>query len=128
MPSSLLAISLGASLGAILRWVLGHALNDVFPNLTLGTLAANLLGGYIIGMAIAWFGGHTGLSPQMRLFVITGFCGGLTTFSTFSAELAVMLEQGRLGWMAVAVLVHVAGSLAMTLLGMATVAWLRALS
>ncbi len=128
MPSSLVAISLGASLGAILRWVLGHALNDVFPNLTLGTLAANLLGGYIIGMAIAWFGGHTGLSPQMRLFVITGFCGGLTTFSTFSAELAVMLEQGRLGWMAVAVLVHVAGSLAMTLLGMATVAWLRALS
>ncbi|GAA0230053.1 fluoride efflux transporter CrcB [Castellaniella daejeonensis] len=128
MPSTLVAISLGASLGAILRWVLGHALNDVFPNLTLGTLAANLLGGYIIGMAIAWFGGHTGLSPQMRLFVITGFCGGLTTFSTFSAELAVMLEQGRLGWMAVAVLVHVAGSLAMTLLGMATVAWLRALS
>lgn len=128
MPSTLVAISLGASLGAILRWVLGHALNDVFPNQTLGTLAANLLGGYIIGMAIAWFGGHTGLSPQMRLFVITGFCGGLTTFSTFSAELAVMLEQGRLGWMAVAVLVHVAGSLAMTLLGMATVAWLRALS
>jgi len=128
VPSTLVAISLGASLGAILRWVLGHALNDVFPNLTLGTLAANLLGGYIIGMAIAWFGGHTGLSPQMRLFVITGFCGGLTTFSSFSAELAVMLEQGRLGWMAVAVLVHVAGSLAMTLLGMATVAWLRALS
>ncbi|CDM25222.1 fluoride efflux transporter CrcB [Castellaniella defragrans] len=128
MPSSILAISLGASLGALLRWVLGHALNDVFPNLTLGTLAANLLGGYIIGAAIAAFGGHTGLSPQMRLFVITGFCGGLTTFSTFSAELAVMLEQGRLGWMATAIVVHVAGSLAMTLLGMATVAWLRALS
>ncbi|MGX5660801.1 fluoride efflux transporter CrcB [Castellaniella ginsengisoli] len=128
MPSSLLAISLGASLGAILRWVLGHALNDVFPNLTLGTLAANLLGGYVIGAAIAVFGGHAGLSPQMRLFVITGFCGGLTTFSTFSAELALMLEQGRLGWLSVAVIVHVAGSLAMTLLGMATVAWLRALS
>ncbi len=128
MPSSLLAISLGASLGAILRWALGHALNGAFANLTLGTLAANLLGGYIIGAALAGFGGHAGLSPQMRLFVITGFCGGLTTFSTFSAELAVMLEQGRLGWMAVAIIVHVAGSLAMTLLGMASVVWLRALS
>ncbi|MGB3277228.1 MAG: fluoride efflux transporter CrcB [Castellaniella sp.] len=129
MPaSSLLAISLGASLGAILRWVLGHALNGVFPALTLGTLAANLLGGYIIGIAIAVFGEHAGLSPQMRLFIITGFCGGLTTFSTFSAELAVMLEQGRLGWMAAAIILHVAGSLIMTLLGMATVTWLRALS
>lgn len=128
MILSVLAIGIGAAFGAVLRWVLGTQLNALFPFIPPGTLAANLLGGYIIGMAIAWFGGHTGLSPQMRLFVITGFCGGLTTFSTFSAELAVMLEQGRLGWMAVAVLVHVAGSLAMTLLGMATVAWLRALS
>ncbi|HEX2518313.1 MAG TPA: fluoride efflux transporter CrcB [Castellaniella sp.] len=127
MTYSLIAIVLGAGAGAVLRWWLGTALNAVLPNLTLGTLAANLLGGYIIGVAVAWFGAHPGFSPQLRLFIITGFCGGLTTFSTFSAELALLLQEGRYGWMATSTVVHVGGSLAMTLLGIATVMSLRAL-
>jgi CrcB protein len=124
---SLIAIVLGAGAGAVLRWWLGSALNAVLPNLTLGTLAANLLGGYIIGVAVAWFGAHPGFSPQLRLFIITGFCGGLTTFSTFSSELALLLQDGRYGWMATSMVVHVGGSLAMTLLGIATVMSLRAI-
>jgi CrcB protein len=124
---SLIAIVLGAGAGAVLRWWLVSALNAVLPNLTLGTLAANLLGGYIIGVAVAWFGAHPGFSPQLRLFIITGFCGGLTTFSTFSAELALLLQEGRYGWMATSMVVHVGGSLAMTLLGIATVMSLRAI-
>lgn len=124
---SLIAIVLGAGAGAVLRWWLGIALNTVLSTLTLGTLAANLLGGYIIGVAVAWFGAHPGFSPQLRLFIITGFCGGLTTFSTFSAELALMLQEGRYGWMATSMVVHVGGSLAMTLLGIATVMSLRAI-
>jgi CrcB protein len=127
LTSTLIAIVLGAGAGAVLRWWLGSALNAVLPNLTLGTLAANLLGGYIIGVAVAWFGAHPGFSPQLRLFIITGFCGGLTTFSTFSAELALLLQEGRYGWMATSMVVHVGGSLAMTLLGIATVMSLRAI-
>jgi CrcB protein len=122
---SLIAIVLGAGAGAVLRWWLGLTLNAILPTLTLGTLAANLLGGYIIGVAVAWFGAHPGFSPQLRLFIITGFCGGLTTFSTFSAELALLLQEGRYGWMATSMVVHVGGSLAMTLLGIATVVTLR---
>ncbi len=118
----LLAIAAGASAGAILRWWLGYTLNALFPVLPPGTLVANLLGGYVIGLAVAVFGSFPDLSPQMRLFIITGFCGGLTTFSTFSAELAILLQEGRFGWLAASVLVHVGGSLAMTLLGIGTVA------
>ncbi|MGB6008953.1 fluoride efflux transporter CrcB [Castellaniella sp.] len=121
----LFAIAAGASAGAILRWWLGRALNALFPILPPGTLAANLLGGYIIGLAIAIFGSSPHLSPQLRLFIITGFCGGLTTFSTFSAELAILLQEGRFGWLATSILVHVGGSLAMTLLGIGTVALAR---
>lgn len=124
----LLAIAAGASLGAILRWWLGRTLNALFPVLPPGTLAANLLGGYIIGLAIAWLGSNPNLSPQLRLFIITGFCGGLTTFSTFSAELAILLQEGRFGWLAGSIVVHVAGSLAATLLGIATIAGFRFLS
>lgn len=121
----LLAIAAGASIGAILRWWLGRAFNALFPVLPPGTLAANLLGGYIIGLAIAWFGTHPGISPQMRLLIITGFCGGLTTFSTFSAELVTLLQEGRLGWLAASIIIHVGGSVAMTLLGIGTVAAIR---
>ena len=117
---SIIAIALGASIGAVLRWWLGTTLNAIFPTLPPGTLVANLLGGYIIGIAVAWFGSHPGFSPQMRLFIITGFCGGLTTFSTFSAELSLLLQQGRYGWMATSMVVHVGGSLAMTLMGIGT--------
>jgi fluoride exporter len=120
MFNSILAIGIGAALGAVLRWVLGTSLNALFPTIPPGTLAANLLGGYLIGLAVAFFGQHTGLAPEWRLFVITGFLGGLTTFSTFSAEVSTLLQQGRLVWAMGAISIHVAGSLAMTLAGMAT--------
>jgi fluoride exporter len=80
------AIFAGAGLGALLRWGLGLRLHPVFPTLPLGALAANLLGGLLVGLAAAWFGRHPGLPPEARLFAITGFLGGLTTFSTLSAE------------------------------------------
>jgi CrcB protein len=122
---SVLAISIGAAAGALLRWVLGNQLNALFPFLPPGTLAANLLGGYLIGVAIAFFASHPALPPQWRLLVITGFLGGLTTFSTFSAEVVTQLMEGRVGWALGAVAVHVAGSVGMTLLGIGTVALLR---
>lgn len=125
MLNSILAISAGASCGAVLRWLLGTWLNAIFPSLPPGTLAANLLGGYLIGVAVAFFAQHAGLSPEWRLFVITGFLGGLTTFSTFSAEVTSLIQQGRLLWAGLAISTHVIGSLAMTLLGMASFAWFR---
>lgn len=125
MVTTLIAISTGAALGALLRWWLGNALNALFPSIPPGTLIANLLGGYIIGLAISYFGGHPGLSNYWRLFIITGLCGGLTTFSTFSGELASLLQQGRLGWLATSIAAHVGGSLAMTMLGIATISALR---
>lgn len=120
MLYSILAISLGASVGAISRWFLGLGLNALFPTIPLGTLAANLIGGYLIGLAVTFFAGNPSLPPEWRLLVITGFLGGLTTFSTFSAEVTSLLQQGRLAWAGVAISVHVLGSLAMTLLGMAS--------
>ncbi len=125
MWKSILAISLGAALGALLRWQLGVRLNAILPSIPPGTLVANLLGAYVIGLAIAFFAFSTTVSPEWRLLVITGFCGGLTTFSTFSAELVVLLQQGRLLWASLLILAHVAGSMLMTLAGMATVFWLK---
>jgi CrcB protein len=122
---SLLAISAGASAGAILRWLLGVAFNAVFPAIPPGTLLANLLGGYLIGLALAFFAQHTGMAPEWRLLIITGFLGGLTTFSTFSAEVASLIQQGRMLWAGAAICVHVGGSLLMTLLGLATVAYFK---
>jgi len=121
MLHPIIAISVGASAGAVLRWLLGLALNAVFPTIPLGTLAANLIGGYLIGLAMAVFASLPGLAPEWRLLVITGFLGGLTTFSTFSAEVTVLLQQGRYLWAGAAISVHVAGSLLMTMLGLATV-------
>jgi len=125
MLNSILAISLGASAGAVLRWFLGRALNTLFPAIPPGTLAANLLGGYLIGLALAVFAAAPSVSPEWRLLIITGFLGGLTTFSTFSAEVATLLQQGRLLWAGAAIGVHVAGSVTMTLLGLATVALIK---
>ncbi|HYQ38002.1 MAG TPA: fluoride efflux transporter CrcB [Pseudomonas sp.] len=122
MIRSLAAISVGAALGAILRWGLGSAFNALFPTIPPGTWLANMLGGYLMGIALAYFAQHTGLAPEWRLLVITGFLGGLTTFSTFSAEVVTLLQQGRLLWAGAAVAAHVLGSLLMTLLGLATVA------
>ncbi len=120
MWKPILAISIGAALGALLRWQLGAKLNSLLPNLPPGTLMANLIGGYIIGFAVAYFAEAPELSPEWRLFIITGFCGGLTTFSTFSAEVMSLLQEGRLAWAMTGIATHVAGSLAMTLAGIAT--------
>ena len=120
MWKPILAISLGSALGALLRWVLGTRLNSLFPVVPPGTLTANLVGGYIIGLAIAYFARAPDIAPEWRLLVITGFCGGLTTFSTFSAEIVSLLQGGRLGWAMGAIAIHVTGSLLMTLAGMAS--------
>jgi CrcB protein len=125
MGSVVVAISLGASLGAVLRWALGVGMNHWFPALPLGTLTANLVGGYLIGLALALLAQHPQLPPEWRLFIVTGFLGGLTTFSTFSAEVVTALQQGRLGWAAGTVALHVMGSLLLTLAGLATPALLQ---
>jgi CrcB protein len=122
---SILAVGLGASLGALLRWWLGLFLDAYFPTIPPGTLAANLIGGYIIGVAVAVFAAYSAIPPEWRLFVITGFCGGLTTFSTFSAELVTLMQQGRLLWAAGHAMTHLVGSVLMTFAGIGTVAWLR---
>ena len=121
MWKSILAISLGAAFGALLRWQLGSKLNSLFPTIPPGTLAANLSGAYVVGIGIAFFATLSALSPEWRLLVVTGFCGGLTTFSTCSAEVATLLQQGRLSWALGAVAVHVVGSVAMTFAGIGTV-------
>jgi CrcB protein len=125
MLKSILAICVGASLGALLRWWLGLVLNGLFPTIPPGTLAANVVGGYLVGLAIAFFATYTAIAPEWRLLVITGFCGGLTTFSTFSAELVALLQQGRAAWALVATAAHVAGAVLATFAGIATVLWLR---
>ena len=111
---------LGADLGALLRWQLGLRLNTLFPSLPPGTLTANLIGGYIIGLAVAYFAQAPNIAPEWRLLIVTGFCGGLTTFSTFSAEVVTLLQAGRLAWAMRAIATHVAGSLVMTPAGLAT--------
>ncbi|OJY58430.1 fluoride efflux transporter CrcB [Thiobacillus sp. 0-1251] len=125
MWKSVFAIALGAAFGAVLRWQLGLKLNALFPTVPPGTLAANLIGGYVIGLGLAFFSALPGLAPEWRLLVVTGFCGGLTTFSTFSAEIATLLQQGRPSWALASVATHVIGSVLMTLAGIATVAWAR---
>lgn len=120
MLKSIVAISLGAALGSLLRWQLSVWLNESFPSIPPGTLLSNLIGGYIIGIAIAVFATST-LPLEWRLFVITGFCGGLTTFSTFSAEIVILIQQGRAMWAVAAAGAHLAGSVAMTFAGIATV-------
>lgn len=121
MLPAVLAISVGASAGALLRWQLGHALNALFPHLPLGTLMANLVGGYFIGIAMALFASHPHLSPEWRLLVITGFLGGLTTFSTFSAEVVTLLQEEKWQWAFATISTHVLGSVLLTVLGFATV-------
>ena len=125
MLSSIVAVSVGAALGALLRWVFSTQLNSLFPFVPPGTLAANLVGGYLIGLAIAFFTDHPALPPQWRLFVITGFLGGLTTFSAFSAEVVANLQEGRIAWALSTITIHVVGSVAMTIMGIATVSLVR---
>ena len=116
---ALAAIGGGAAVGAWLRWGLSIALNPIVPMLPLGTLAANLIGGFVMGIALEMMARHTLMSPEMRLMLTTGFLGGLTTFSTFSAESATLLLRQQYLWFSGHVAVHVIGSLAMTVLGIA---------
>ena len=119
------AVGIGAAVGAWLRWALGAGLNALVPQLPLGTLLANLIGGYLIGVAVAAFDEAAGFTPELRLLVITGFLGGLTTYSTFSAESVTLLQSGRYGWALAHTGAHLAGSIALTMLGMMTVRMLR---
>ena len=125
MWKSALAVSVGASLGALLRWWLGSTLNSYFPMVPPGTMLANLIGAYVIGAAIAFFATFSALSPEWRLLIMTGFCGGLTTFSTFSAELVTLLRAKQLLWAFGSVAAHLGGSLLMTFAGIATVSRLK---
>lgn len=113
-------------LGAWLRWGLGAWLNPVFPTLPLGTLVANVAGGFIIGAAIEYFARHASIPAEVRLFAITGFLGALTTFSTFSAEAVALLARGQYGWALTHVGAHLLGSLAATVAGIEAVRWLHA--
>jgi fluoride exporter len=124
----ILAVFGGAGCGALLRWSLGSWLNPLFPIIPLGTVAANLIGGLLIGAASAFFGHHVALAPEWRLLVITGFLGGLTTFSTFSAEVVALLGRQEYGWAISAAGLHLFGSLALTTIGIvaANALWLRA--
>ena len=127
MLISILAIATGAALGALLRWYLANRLNSILPQLPPGTLAANILGAYLIGIAIAVFLAFPALSPQWRLLTVTGFLGGLTTFSTFSAEVVTAILEGRALWAISTVAAHVLGSIIMTLFGVGTVRFVRTL-
>jgi CrcB protein len=120
-----IAVATGGMLGCLLRWALAMFFNRYFPSIPPGTLAANLIGCYIIGMALAFFTTYPHFAPEWRLFVTTGFCGGLTTFSTFSAEVVLLLQSGRMAWVLGAVAAHLIGSIMMTFAGIATVIWLK---
>ena len=116
----LLSVGVGAAVGAWLRWWFGIVLNPVFPTLPLGTFAANLVGGYLMGIALGIFGNFQSLPPEIRLMAMTGFLGGLTTFSTFSAEATTLLTRQQFGWAAALIGAHVVGSIALTFAGIAT--------
>lgn len=120
MIYSVLAIISGAGIGALLRWFLGLKFNNIYSTIPLGTLSANIIGGYLIGFFIAFFAQNATLSPEWRLLIITGFLGGLTTFSTFSAEMVSLLQQNNYQSFIVGLVAHVGGSLIMTILGIFT--------
>jgi len=131
MPwGGILAVGGGAAIGAWLRWGLGIMLNPVFPTLPLGTLSANLIGGLLMGFAMEIITRHAIMSPELQLLTTTGFLGGLTTFSTFSAEIVTLLLRKEYWWGTIAIASHVVGSLALTILGIlmvrAAYAWAAA--
>ena len=121
MLKPLFAVMIGGSAGCVLRWLFAVRFNALFPNLPPGTLLVNLIGGLIIGAAMAWFVRHPEIDPAWKLLVVTGLCGGLTTFSSFTAELMGLLQSGKYLWAMVSALVHVTGSLLMAFAGFALV-------
>lgn len=114
------AVGLGAAIGAWLRWWLGLLLNPLLPALPLGTLTANLVGGYLIGLVMGMLSHYSSLPVELRLFLVTGLLGGLTTFSTFSAEAVTLIARQQYGWLATHIAAHLLGTLAMTGLGILT--------
>jgi CrcB protein len=125
MGRSIAAVAVGGALGCLLRFYLAIFFNRYFPAIPPGTLAANLIGCYVIGIAIAFFALSPSVTPEWRLFVTTGFCGGLTTFSTFSVEVVTLLQSGRMTFALGAVALHLFGSLLMTFAGIATVTLIK---
>ncbi|WP_105637849.1 fluoride efflux transporter CrcB [Cronobacter dublinensis] len=116
MLKIMLAVFLGGGTGSVLRWWLGLRLNPVHHAIPIGTLTANLAGAFIIGAGLAWFNRMTHLDPMWKLLITTGLCGGLTTFSTFSAEVVFLLQDGRIGWAGLNVALNLLGSFMMTAL------------
>ncbi|MDL4914253.1 MAG: fluoride efflux transporter CrcB [Enterobacterales bacterium endosymbiont of Blomia tropicalis] len=121
MLKSLLAVMLGGAVGCSLRWLISLRFNALFPNLPPGTLIVNLIGGFIIGAALAWFVKNPHIDQTWKLLIVTGLCGGLTTFSTFSAEIILLLQSGKYFWAMSSVFIHVTGSLLMTFIGFAAI-------
>ena len=117
---SIIAIFCGAGLGALLRAGFNLATVSITSTLPLGTFISNMVGGYVVGIAVAFFGNNPNLSPEWKLFVITGFLGGLTTFSSFSAEVVGLMQRGEVTWALGTALLHLVGSLALTFLGILT--------
>lgn len=118
--AALAAVGAGAMLGAWARWGLGMLLNPLVPSLPLGTLAANLGGGYLVGLAIAFFAANASLAPEWRLACVTGFLGALTTFSTFSAESVQLLQMGKYADAGLHSAAHLFGAILATILGFAS--------
>lgn len=116
MLQLLLAVFIGGGTGSVARWALSMKLNPAHHAIPMGTLAANLIGAFIIGLGLAWFNRMTNIDPMWKVLLTTGFCGGLTTFSTFSAEVVFLLQEGRAGWALLNVAMNLLGSFAMTAL------------
>ena len=116
MYLSLLSIALGSVIGAWLRWGISLKFNSVFENIPFGTVIVNLIGAFIIGLAVSFFS-NSSISPNYKLFVVTGFCGALTTFSTFSVEIVALLQASKFEYAISTIAIHVIGSLIFTVLG-----------
>jgi fluoride exporter len=116
---SVIAVGAGAAAGAWIRWLLGMMLNPIFPTIPMGTVAANIIGGFLMGISMALMTHFEAMSPELRLLMTTGFLGGLTTFSTFSAETTTLISRGQHEWAAALILVHVVGSVVATFAGIA---------
>lgn len=124
MFKAIIAIAIGSTIGGLLRWLLSTKFNALFV-IPCGTLLSNLIAGYIIGFAMTWFANNPSIAPEWRLVIITGFCGGLSTFSTFSAEIVTFLQKGQITLGLGTIAIHVMGSILMTILGILTYQWLK---
>ncbi|MBU3562626.1 fluoride efflux transporter CrcB [Polynucleobacter sp. Tro8-14-1] len=114
------AIFFGAGFGALLRAGFNYVTVGIASSLPLGTFISNMVGGYLIGIAVAFFGNNPSLSPEWKLLVVTGFLGGLTTFSSFSAEVVGFMQRGEFTWALGTSLLNLVGSLVLTFLGILT--------